>query len=568
MPVAAQNPASYYADWRDRYELVGKIGCGAFAEVFEAYDLTLEEPVALKIVPDGRALSARIVREVEAAAALDHPNIVALYDWFADDEGSVLVWELVRGASLDQVGDRLGDGDVVAVAVELLDGLAYAHSQGIVHRDVKPQNVMLGDDGHVKIMDFGIAHLMNADTLTGDGDVIGTIAYMSPEQAQGKRVQPASDVYSAGMVLYELLAGAHPLRGDTPAETLSNVAAARLPSLALLRPDLPDELVVLVDAACAPRPSERPTPAYLSDAFDDLLRSGRLQSRRLRSAQRLVRPLGRAAEVAERAGGAALAAVTSAVVLGALPAYPPSWTLPLVALSAAVWAVVPQAGLAFLLGSLAFPLFNVSLSIGGLYLVFAVALFLVARARPITALWPAFALVLTPAYLTLLAPAAAALLGRVRGPFAAAWAGVGTVVFLLLTHAPRGPFTLEQPRRDLAAEVSAAGDPISAAGRVLVHVVAGPSVLQALVWAGLAAALAWALTCRRLETRLWIWSLSFAAIFAAYRIVPVVVWDYPAEVWPLVWSVALPAAVILLPLVLTTGEAPEEGDDGDLQEGQ
>jgi hypothetical protein len=568
MPVAAQSPAPYFAEWRDRYQLVGRIGSGAFAEVFEAYDLVEEEPVALKIVPDGRALNARIVREVEAAAALDHPNIVALYDWFSDDDGSVLVWELVRGESLDRAGDRLGDGDVAAVGVELLDALAYAHSQGIIHRDVKPQNVMLDDDGHVKVMDFGIAHLMDSDTLTGDGDVIGTIAYMSPEQAQGKRVGPASDVYSAGMVLYELLAGAHPLRGDTPAETLSNVAGARLPSLVELRPDLPDELVTLVDAACAPRPSERPTPAYLSDALDDLLRSGRLQSRGLRTAQRLVRPLGRAAEIGERAGGAALSAVTSAVVLGALPAYPQSWTLPLVALSAAVWAVVPEAGLAFLLGSLAFPLFNVSLSVGAAYLAFAVALFLIARSRPITALWPAFALVLTPAYLTLLAPAAAALLGRVRGPLTAAWAGVGTVVFLLLTRAPRGPFTLHQPRWHVAGETAAAGDPFSAAARVLVHVLAAPTLLQAAVWAALAAALAYALTRRRLDVRLWIWSVSFAAVFVVYRVVPIVVWDYPADLWPLVWSVALPAAVILLPLVLTTGEAPEASDDGHLQEGE
>ena len=568
MSVAAPNTAPYFADWRDRYELVGKIGSGAFADVYEAYDVTLDEPVALKIVPDGRALSARIVREVEAAAALDHPNIVALYDWFADGEGSILVWELVRGQSLDKLGHELGDGDVVAVGVEMLDALAYAHSQGIIHRDVKPQNVMLGDDGHVKVMDFGIAHLMDSDTLTGDGDVIGTIAYMSPEQAAGRRVQPPTDVYSAGMVLYELLAGAHPLRGDTPAETLSNVAGARLPSLATLRPDLPDDLITLVDAACAPRPAERPTPAYLSDAFDDLLRSGRLQARRLQKARRLVRPLGRAAEVAERAGGAALAAVTSAVVLGALPAYPQSWTLPLVAVSAAVWAVVPEAGLAFLLGSLAFPLFNVSLSAGAAYLAFAVALFLIARARPITALWPAFALVLTPAYLTLLAPAAAALLGRIRGPLTAAWAGAGTVLFLLLTRAQRGPFTLEQPRWPVGRDVAAAGDPLTAAGRVLVHALAAPTLLQAAVWAGLAAALGYALTRRRLEHRLWIWSLSFAAVFAVYRIVPVVVWHYPASLWPLVWSVAVPAAVILLPLVLTTGEAPEESDDGDLQEGE
>jgi len=568
MSVAAQNSAPYFADWRDRYELVGKIGSGGFADVYEAFDTTLEEPVALKIVPDGRALNARIVREVEAAASLDHPNIVALYDWFADGEGSILVWELVRGESLDRLGHELGDGDVVAVGVELLDALAYAHSQGIVHRDVKPQNVMLGDDGHVKVMDFGIAHLMDSDTLTGDGDVIGTIAYMSPEQASGRRVQPPSDVYSAGMVLYELLAGAHPLRGDTPAETLSNVAAARLPSLATLRPDLPDDLVTLIDGACAPRPAERPTPAYLSEAFDDLLRSGRLQARRLQKARRLVRPLGRASEVAERAGGAVLAAVTGAVVLGALPAYPQSWTLPIVVLGAAIWAVVPEAGLAWLLGSLAFPLFNVSLSAGAAYLAFAVAVFLTARTRPIVALWPAFALVLTPAYLTLLAPAAAALLGRLRGPLTAAWAGVGTILFLLLTRAERGPFTMEQPRWRLGGEVAAAGDPFTAAGRVLAHTLAAPTLVQAAVWAGLAAALAYALTRRRVETRLWIWSLSFAAVFAVYRIVPVVVWGYPSSLWPLVWSVAVPAAVILLPLVLTTGEAPEESDDGDLQEGE
>jgi len=568
MSVAAQNSAPYFADWRDRYELVGKIGSGGFADVYEAFDTTLEEPVALKIVPDGRALNARIVREVEAAASLDHPNIVALYDWFADGEGSILVWELVRGESLDRLGHELGDGDVVAVGVELLDALAYAHSQGIVHRDVKPQNVMLGDDGHVKVMDFGIAHLMDSDTLTGDGDVIGTIAYMSPEQASGRRVQPPSDVYSAGMVLYELLAGAHPLRGDTPAETLSNVAAARLPSLATLRPDLPDDLVTLIDGACAPRPAERPTPAYLSEAFDDLLRSGRLQARRLQKARRLVRPLGRASEVAERAGGAVLAAVTGAVVLGALPAYPQSWTLPIVVLGAAIWAVVPEAGLAWLLGSLAFPLFNVSLSAGAAYLAFAVAVFLTARTRPIVALWPAFALVLTPAYLTLLAPAAAALLGRLRGPLTAAWAGVGTILFLLLTRAERGPFTMEQPRWRLGGEVAAAGGPLTAAGRVLAHTLAAPTLVQAAGWAGLAAARAYALTRRRVETRLWIWSLSFAAVFAVYRIVPVVVWGYPSSLWPLVWSVAVPAAVILLPLVLTTGEAPEESDDGDLQEGE
>ena len=566
MSVAAHSLTPLYTDWRDRYQLVGKIGSGGFAEVYEALDVTLDQPVALKIIADGRSMSGRVVREVEAAAALSHPNIVALYDWFGDGQRSILVCELVDGESLDKLAHELGDGDVAAIGVELLDALAFAHSQGIIHRDVKPQNVMLDAAGHVKVMDFGIARLMDSDTLTQDGDVIGTVAYMSPEQAAGRRVGPPSDVYSAGMVLYEMLAGEHPLRGQTPAETLSNVAAGRLPSLSVLRPDLAQDVVGLIDDACAPRPGERPTAAEFSEALDELLQSGRLRSQRLRRAQRLVRPLARAGVAAERAVGAGLAAVTSGVVLGALPAYPQSWTLPLVAVCTAVWAVVPQGGLAFLLGVLAFPVFNVSLSLGVAYLVFAVVLFLLTRTRPVVALWPTLALVLTPVYLTLLAPAGAALLGRVRGPLAAAWAGAGTLVYLVLLRGARGPFTLFQPRWRLADEAAAAGDPFTATTHVLAVALAPAGMLQMLVWAGLALALGFALSQRRLELRLWVWALAFAATFAVYRLVPIAVWGYPAALAPLLLNVALAAGVILLPLVLTTGDGPEERADGHLQE--
>jgi hypothetical protein len=566
MSVAAHSMTPLYTDWRDRYQLVGKIGSGGFAVVYEARDVTLDQPVALKIVADGRSMSGRVVREVEAAAALSHPNIVALYDWFGDGQRSILVCELVDGESLDKLAGELGDGDVAAIGVELLDALAFAHSQGIIHRDIKPQNVMLDSVGHVKVMDFGIARLMDSDTLTQDGDVIGTVAYMSPEQAAGRRVGPPSDVYSAGMVLYEMLAGEHPLRGQTPAETLSNVAAGRLPSLGLLRPDLAQDVVGLIDDACAPRPGERPTAAEFSEALDELLQSGRLRSQRLLRARRLVRPLARARFAAERVAGAGLAAVTGGVVLGALPAYPQSWTLPLIAVSTAVWAVLPQAGLAFLLGMLAFPVFNVSLSLGTAYLAFAVVLFLLTRTRPIVALWPTLALVLTPVYLTLLAPAGAALLGRVRGPLAAAWAGVGTLVYLVLLRAPRGPFTLFQPRWRLAGEAAAAGDPFTVARHVLGVALAPAGVLQMLLWAGLAVALGFALSRRSLELRLWVWALAFAATFAVYRLVPIAVWGYPAELAPLLWNVALAAGVILLPLVFTAGDGAEERADGHLQE--
>ena len=566
MPAVAHSTTPLYADWRERYQDLHKIGSGGFAEVYSAWDAVLERPVALKVVGEGRGMSGRIVREVEAAAALTHPNIVTLYDWFGDGSREVLVWELVEGESLDRLHGRLSDGDVAAVGAELLNALAFAHSQGIIHRDVKPQNVMLDNAGRVKVMDFGIARLMDADTLTQDGDVIGTVAYMSPEQAAGRRVGPPSDVYSAGMVVYELLAGGHPLRGQTPAETLSNVAAGRLPSLRESRPDLPTPMIDLVDRACAARPSDRPAAVDLAEAFDELLESGRLQARPLGGVRRLLQPLARTSVLAERAGGAALAAVTGTVVLGTLPAYPASWTLPLVAVATACWAVVPQAGLAFLLGMLAFPVLNVSLALGAAYLVFAVALFLLTRSRPIVAVWPALALVLVPFHLTLLAPAGAALLGRVRGPLAAAWAAAGTLVYLLLLRAPRGPFTLFQPRSAVGADAAAAGNPVSAAAHLVLAAVTLAGILQMLVWAALAAAVGYALSCRRLEARLWAWALAFAAVFCVYCVAPGAVWGYPVTLTSLLLNVALASTVILLLLVLTTEEAPEERDDGHLQE--
>lgn len=557
MPAAAHNTTPLDLAWRERYEVLERLGSGGFAEVFEALDRSTGRRVALKVIAEGHGMGARVVREIEAATALTHPNIVALYDYFGDGERSYLVWELVVGHSLAGLAGRLGDADVAAIGSELLDALGYAHGERIVHRDVKPQNVMVDESGRVKVMDFGIALMIDADTLTAEGDVIGTLAYMSPEQAQGRKAGPPSDVYSAGIVLYELLAGENPLRGDSAAETLSNVAAHRLPPLGELRPDLAEELTELIDDACRAQPAERPGAYELSDALREVLESGALGASGLRRMQRLVRPLGRAEQVVERGGGAALAGVTAAAVLSGLPAYPASWTLPLVALTIAAWAVVPQAGLALMLAILAFPLFNVSVSVGTAYLAFAVVLFLLARGRPVMAVWPTLALLLTPVYLTLLAPAGAAVLGRVRGPLTAAWAGAATLFYLLLVRAPRGPFIGFQPRGRLARDLAAADHPLAVASEVLQVVFSWPCLAQMAAWAALAAAVGAALRVRRVEARLWIWALAFAAVFTMYRAVPVAVWDYRVTLTHLVASVSLAAAVVLLPLLLWTSPTAE-----------
>ncbi len=564
MSPAAHSTAPLRTDWRDRYELIAKIGSGGFAEVFEARDETLDRHVALKVVPEGHDMSSRVLREVQAAAALSHPNIVALYDWFGDGEHSYIVWELVDGESLDKLPERLTDGEVVAVGAELLDALAFAHSQGIVHRDVKPQNVMLDGEGRVKVMDFGIALLSDTDTLTQDGDVIGTVAYMSPEQAGGRRVGPPSDVYSAGIVLYELLAGEHPLRGGTPAETLANVSAARLPSLATLRPDLPDDVVALIDQACAARAADRPSAADFGATLHALLESGELHGRRLRRLQELMRPLTRVWPAVERAGGAGLATVAGAAVLRSLPAYPQSWTVPLLAIGAALWAVVPRAGLAWLLGMLAFPIFNVAFSAGVAYLAGAVIVFLIARSRPIVVVWPMLALLLAPLYLTLLAPAAAFVFGRVRGPLTAAWAGVVVFVTLLLTGESR-TFTLYDGRPDLADTIANAGNPLTVCLRLLEPLLSPAGLLQAGTWALIAVALGFAFSARDLEKRLWLWSLCFSGVFVLYAVVPAMALHASVDLTALVLNVAAAASVIILPLALIPGFAPEELDDEHLQ---
>ena len=136
-----------YADWAQRYEILRKVGAGGFAEVYEAYDRKLERPVALKVIADRPGMSGRVVREVEAAASLAHPGIVALYDFFGDGERSFLVWEFVEGQSLAALQGKLDDADAVRVGEQLAEALAYAHSQGIIHRDIKPQNVMIDEGG-------------------------------------------------------------------------------------------------------------------------------------------------------------------------------------------------------------------------------------------------------------------------------------------------------------------------------------------------------------------------------------------------------------------------------------
>ncbi len=250
-----------------RYRLLRRIGQGGSATVFEATDLTLERNVAVKVLH--RTLSSdpafleRFRNEARAAAALSHANVMAVYDWGEDVRGDTtmpfLVMELLEGGSLRSMldgGAVLSPSQAIQVGLDACRGLNYAHSEGLVHRDITPANLLFDDDGRLNIADFGLAKALADSGWTEPGkDLVGTARYASPEQAQGMRLSEASDVYSLGLILVEALSGSVPFSADTMLGTLT----ARVESDVPIPEDVPDKLAEVLRAMTQRDPDARPT---------------------------------------------------------------------------------------------------------------------------------------------------------------------------------------------------------------------------------------------------------------------------------------------------------------------
>jgi hypothetical protein len=247
-----------------RYLLGPKIGHGATATVYRARDKHSGRWVAVKEVADP-GLAPRAGAEIRASTRLAHPGIVAVLDWGEEDGALLIVSELVHGDSLASrlhAGDRPTDSESLSIAQTVFSALAHAHENGVVHRDVKPGNILLDADGSPRLGDFGIARLSGDVTVTAAGAVVGTMAYMAPEQARGERAGAPADVYAMGIVTYELLAGQNPLIGSSPAITARRAAAAAVPPLSEVRPDLPADTCRAIDALLARDPDARPDAAH------------------------------------------------------------------------------------------------------------------------------------------------------------------------------------------------------------------------------------------------------------------------------------------------------------------
>lgn len=305
-----------------RYELGEPIGEGNFSITYRATDTVLGRDVAIKILRDQYAshegFASRFENEARAAARISHPNVIQVFDYGRDDGTTYIVMQYVPGPSLkDYIREEgpLTVDEAVGFGRQMLDGLAAIHAAGIVHRDVKPQNVLLTDAHQVKVTDFGIARLGSADAgLTEAGTAIGTAAYMAPEQASGGEITPSSDLYSAGVVLYEMLTGRLPFPGDNPVQVMYRHVNELPPPPRTINRAIPVALEAVILKSLAKAPADRyPNAVAMRDALLNPT-----------AAAAAIRPP--AVDPTERT--AVAQAVAPAVAAGAPPAVPPPPTRP------------------------------------------------------------------------------------------------------------------------------------------------------------------------------------------------------------------------------------------------
>ncbi len=468
------------------------LGSGGTGSVWLARDETNGLDVALKIVPREGKAASRAEREAEAASRLRHPRCVRAYDFASDERNVYIAYEYVAGRTLREA-IRAGDVDdsvAVETASQILEGLAHAHAQGIVHRDVKPSNVLLADgpEVSVRLLDFGLARIKEAETLTAAGDVPGTLAYISPERLKGEAGSPAADIWGVGVVLWETLAGYHPFWTSSLVETAKAIDEGA-PPLHTVRPDLPKALQAFVDRALSVNPARRPSARELAEALRHAhtRRKPTSGSSPHRSTQvRLKMP-----PLAPRIAASALAAVTAAAGATLLPFYPANFAAGLAALAAALAFARPRLGLIAALAVPIFPLGNVSLGLALLYAALATLWVVLMWKEPLGGLLFALGPLLAPIGALGLLPLAAQTL---KTPWRRALqTAAGVIVAAVVAGLRQTPLPFTGAAPPLGLGIAESNRPTVVAGALWRALQANPAVgIEALALAAVALAIPYA----------------------------------------------------------------------------
>jgi eukaryotic-like serine/threonine-protein kinase len=513
-----------------RYRPLRPLGSGGSGSVWLARDEQTGLDVALKIVAREGKAAARAEREAAAAARLRHPSCLRAYAFARDSRHVYIAYEFIPGRTVREAlrAGELDDADAVEACAQVCEGLAHAHRAGILHRDVKPSNVLLaeGESVSARLLDFGLARMAEAETLTAQGDVPGTLAYISPERLAGDEATEAADVWSVGVMLWEALAGRHPFWHTSMLETARAIEAGA-PSLATLRPDLPGQLIHLVDRSLSLSPSRRPSAAELASR----LRGAAAHRRRKRA-----RAFGLSVPAdAGRAAAAALAAAFVGWTVTSLPFFPHGFAAGLAVLAAAVTGLRPRAGLAFALAVPVLPLGNVSLGLAVLYAGLAVGWLLLSWREPRGGFLFALGPLLAPLGALGLVPLAA---GTLRaGPRRAAQAVVAVLVAAVVAGVRHATLPLVGAPAPLGLGIAGARDPLDVAGSLARAAAAHPGLL---VEAAVLAAVAVALPFAHARGRWGAAALGGAMLAAAVLAVP------SAPAVPLAAAAWLTAAAVAL----------------------
>ena len=533
-----------------RYRPIRPLGAGGSGQVWLSLDEDTGREVALKIVARRGHATERAEREARAVSRLRHPGCARSLTLTEDHEHVYLVYEYIPGRTLREAlrTRELTDAEVIELSAQLLEALDHAHSQGVVHRDVKPTNVILEDGPglRVRLLDFGLALIDDADPLTAEGDVPGTLAYISPERLGGTEAGEAADVWAAGLVMWEGLCGRHPFFGD-PASCTTERILAGPGSLADERPELAPALIDVVDSALCLDAAERPSASALAERLREIAQARRRNRRGPRTRTRLDWR-----ETAGRGLHALLSGSFAAAMLLLFSFLPQAFTLPVALLVAAVSFVRPRLGLALALAAPILPLGDVSIGLAIAYAGAAACWFHLhwrqPRAGMVFVVGPALAAV---GLLGLVAFGSARIIGALQRALTVG-AAVAASVGLASLHGKALPF-IEDARVVTGLGITGSESPAAVTVALARYAWSQPALLvvtTALVLVAVLAPLA-------RKATLWQLSLASAGVVASALLIPTLALDTDVRPAGIVLAVALGLGLLARPALMALGgEAP------------